>query len=188
MRICIDPGHGGKDPGAIGRLNSKEKDIVLSISLKLREMLINSKFDVILTREKDELPNNNKSSQYNLKIRCDIAKEHKCDIFVSIHCNSSKDTNAKGIETYYYKENSILLARCIQNNLTKNIHTLNRGIKKATFYVLKNSYIPSVLTEIGFISNIEEEKMMINSKYQQIYAKAIFDGIKDFVNSIKKGE
>lgn len=183
MKVCIDPGHGGKDPGAIGKNNTKEKDITLAIAKKLKFILedgTNAK--VILTRDSDILPWGEKSVKENLKARCDIANKNLVDIFVSIHCNSSKNEFARGVETFYYKtsQKGFLLAIEVQKSIVESIKTINRGVKFADFFVLRATKMPAILVECGFLSNPEEEKMLNNQNYQTQIALAIAKGIVNY--------
>lgn len=189
MRVCIDPGHGGKDPGAIGKNNTREKDITLAIAKKLKFILedgTNAK--VILTRESDILPWGEKSVKEDLKARCDIANKNLVDIFVSIHCNSSKNEFARGVETFYYKtsQKGFLLAVEVQKSIIESIKTINRGVKFADFFVLRATKMPAILIECGFLSNPEEEKMLNNQNYQTQIGLAIAKGIVNYQKNIDK--
>jgi len=189
MKVCIDPGHGGKDPGAIGKNNTKEKDITLAIAKKLKFILedgTNTK--VILTRDSDILPWGEKSVKEDLKARCDIANANLVDVFVSIHCNSSKNDSARGIETFYYKtsQKGFLLAVEVQKSIVEAVKTINRGVKFADFYVLRATKMPAILTECGFLSNPEEEKMLNNQNYQTQIALAIAKGIVNYQKNVDK--
>lgn len=180
MKVCIDPGHGGKDPGAVGRNNTKEKDITLAIAKKLKFVLedgTNAK--VILTRDSDVPPWREKNIKEDLRERCNIANRSLTDIFISIHCNSSRNESAKGVETYYYRssQRGFLLAVEVQKSIVELVQTINRGVKFASFYVLKATKMPAILVECGFLSNPEEEKLLNNQNYQTQIALAIAKGI-----------
>ncbi|MBI1976171.1 MAG: N-acetylmuramoyl-L-alanine amidase [Candidatus Omnitrophica bacterium] len=95
-KIVIDPGHGGKDPGARGRLGSKEKDIVLDVALRLRDLLVKEGIEIVMTRDKDQF--------VSLGRRAQIANENKSDFFLSVHANSSKSRSASGFEIYYLSD------------------------------------------------------------------------------------
>ncbi len=189
MKVCVDPGHGGKDPGAIGKNNTREKDITLAIAKKLKFILEDgTSAKVILTRDSDILPWGEKGVKEDLKARCDIANKNLVDIFVSIHCNSSKNESARGLETFYYKtsQRGFLLATEIQKSIVESIKTINRGIKFADFYVLRATKMPAILIECGFLSNPEEEKMLNNQNYQTQIALAIAKGIVNYQKNIDK--
>lgn len=157
--IVIDPGHGGKDSGAVGVNGILEKDVVLKIAkqiAELNETTLNNQFEIYLTRYKDTL--------ISLGDRTKLAKTLKADVFISLHCNYSDNPNARGIEVYVskkegkYSQESILLAYDLQKGLRKNLGFKSRGVKFASFQVLRetDSFFPSVLIEIGFLSNVFE--------------------------------
>lgn len=147
MKICIDPGHGGTDPGGVGN-GYNEKDINLTASLMLAACLNAQGHEVYLTRERD--------LTYSLDWRVNTANMIKADRFVSVHCNSSGgNTNARGFEVYYYpgsyegKE----LARRILDKASSLEWVTSRGVKALGFHVLKYTKMPAVLVELGFITN-----------------------------------
>lgn len=172
--IVIDPGHGGNDPGAIGINGIKEKDITLKVSYFLKDLLTSNGFGVIMARSDD--------SEILLQPRVDIANLNKADIFVSIHCNATEGQSPMGIETYYRTEQSILLAKFLHKNLINNLPTIDRGIRVRNFYVIKNTIMPSVLIEIGYITNRIEGNRLSTDSYQRDVAKSIFNGIKEYFN------
>ncbi|MEG6567552.1 N-acetylmuramoyl-L-alanine amidase [Thermoanaerobacterium saccharolyticum] len=172
MLIVVDPGHGGSDSGAIG-YGYFEKDINLSVSLKLRDVLEVNGIDVILTRDKD--------MTLELSERCDIANRNKADYFVSIHCNSFKDSSEKGTETYSYpgSTSGAKLAKGVQQAIVTNLKTTDRGVKTANFYVLHHTNMPSILVELGFITNKDDLDLLLNK--QNLYAASISNGIMNAV-------
>lgn len=181
--IVIDPGHGSYsgqylDVGAIGFSGSKEAYIVLDIALKLKELLEKQGAKVILTHTTVDDPNNP-----NLQGRATIANTSSGDLFISIHLNSSTNKDAKGTETYYWYDTSKVFAQTIQNALVSKLNTLDRGIKKSPLYVVKNvTTMPAILTEIGFISNPQEESLLKDSGFQNKVAEALLEGIERFFN------
>ncbi|MEO0203169.1 MAG: N-acetylmuramoyl-L-alanine amidase [candidate division WOR-3 bacterium] len=212
--IVIDPGHGGKDPGAIGKWGIKEKDITLAISKKVANILRREYgFKVILTRDSDIF--------LSLSERAEIAKRYNAKIFVSIHCNYFDMDNASGPETYFLStartseeravetlENSVIkyeveesdVLKYIVSDILQNIYLKesqklaffihqklsrgrkDRGVRQAGFYVLRMVYAPSVLVEVGYISNPEEAKLLIDDNYQNKLARDIAQGIIEYVN------
>ncbi len=221
LTIVLDPGHGGKDPGAVGRkLKAREKDVNLEVALKLKKLLEKELgLNVLMTRDDDRF--------VSLGDRTRFANEADADLFVSIHTNASKDSKAKGTETYYlstamtsdaravealenqvvdlyegganarskyddlgfilsdlsqteHLESSNNLAGNIQQNLIAGAGSYDRGVKQANFYVLRGAFMPSVLIELGFISNPDEEMLLTNPEYQNRLAQTIFEGIKRF--------
>jgi len=174
LKVCIDPGHGGSDPGAVGYDGDaypNEEDINLDIALKLKASLEAKNIEVIMTRTTD--------TDVTLQQRCDIANNNDCDIFVSIHCNSVVDESAHGTETYYYPTsvNGLDLAKHVQSKLVNSIGLKNRGTKSAAYYVLKHTQMPAALTEVAFISNQNEFNLLNDSAFRQKAAQGITNGI-----------
>ncbi|TDX46593.1 N-acetylmuramoyl-L-alanine amidase family protein [Orenia marismortui] len=172
MNIIIDPGHGGKDPGASGQF-SNEKDIALKISRMLYALLKKVGHKVRLTREDDSYP--------KWEDRVISTTE---DLFISIHCNACGNYEVEGIETLHYpgSEAGEKLASLIQKNLKYQTGRIDRKIKeRKDLYVLKKTRCPAVLVETGFISNPKEEISLNNAEYQYILASAVAEGIKDYL-------
>lgn len=190
--ICVDPGHGGSDPGAVGPSGAKEKDINLDIALRLKSLFDERGVLCMLTRDKDE--------DVELEPRCRIANNGAAEVFVSIHCNAAASRDAYGTEVYCFPGSTkgYQLAKCISNELLPIVPVM-RGIKEAEFYVLKNTIMPAVLVEVGFISNYTEEKALQSEGYRQLLAEAVGKGVyayfgmawptpKDKVKVIVKGK
>lgn len=157
-RIVIDVGHGGKDTGAIGINGIQEKDVVLNIAnaiLKQNNEL-EKPHDIYLTRYSDTL--------ISLSDRMKLSKALKADLFVSLHCNHSDNPDARGVEVYVtetqskHLDESVWLAFKMQDALNKKLGFESRGVKFANFQVLRETvdYCPSVLLEMGFLSNGDE--------------------------------
>lgn len=227
--VVIDPGHGGVDPGALGR-RAKEKDINMGVSKALAEMIKEEfpEVNIIFTRKTDvKIP---------LIRRATIANEAKADLFISIHSNAAKSRKAKGCETFTlgagssaeakaaamyeneaillednfeetYKgfdprssesyiifelirghdmEKSIELAEAVQKGMVKRTNLQNRGVSSAGFLVLHKTVMPSILVEVGFISNPTEEKYIASKAGQKALAKGIFDGFSSYYKAHKK--
>ena len=175
--IIIDPGHGGKDPGAVNS-GSSEKAIVLKVSNLVKQKLVAAGAKVYMTRTGDTYP--------ELSERVAYTKANYGEVFVSIHVNSATSSSAQGTETYYnistgdmYEEDK-KLATYINNEIVTNANMKNRGVKEGPFYVIRNMIIPSVLVELGFISNSEDRAKLINDKYVEIFAQSIYNGIVDY--------
>lgn len=214
--IVIDPGHGGKDPGAIGNSGLTEKEVVLDIGLKLKEMLINKMGKrVIMTRENDVF--------IPLDERSRLANGNRGELFVSIHANSSPRRHTRGIEVYllgassdkralataarenFTSEEDVNYLQIILDDLAKDFTTekslefahltmksfsgvlkkrynmVKLGVKRAPFYVLIHTDMPSILAEVSFISNPYEEGLLRRDNYRQKIAEALFEGIKDYI-------
>lgn len=157
--IVIDPGHGGKDSGAVGVNGILEKDIVLKIAKQmvvLNETVLKNKFEIYLTRFNDTL--------ISLGDRTKLAKTLKADVFISLHCNHADNPNARGLEVFVskkkgqYSRESVLLAYGLQKVIKHNLGFESRGVKFGNFQVLRESinYFPSMLLELGFLSNWDE--------------------------------
>ncbi|MBR2525404.1 N-acetylmuramoyl-L-alanine amidase [bacterium] len=175
--VVIDPGHGGIDYGAI-RSGINEKDITTDVSARVAKILKSDGFKVYLTRDEDKT--------LSLQERVDFAEENNPDIFVSIHVNSSEGTTATGIETHYYHDYSIGLAKVVHAAMAKYINSKDRGLFKSKFYVINHTTMPAILVEIGFISNEDERQDMLTEKRKQATAKAIAEGIKNYYKQQQK--
>ncbi|NME94612.1 N-acetylmuramoyl-L-alanine amidase [Clostridium cochlearium] len=184
IKVCLDAGHGGYDPGAIGPTGVKEKDVTLSITLKVGRILKQNGVDVVYTRTTDNVSWPSNESE-DLKKRCDIANAFNAQYFVSIHANSASISEAKGTEVYYSpgSVNGEKLAKYIQDEVVKATELYNRGIKTANFYVLRNTNAPAALVETGFISNPKEEQLLKSDAFQEKMAQAIAKGILRAVNN-----
>ena len=193
--IVLDAGHGGIDSGTLSSDKSVvEKEINLLITHKIRELLESSGAHVILTREDDSslyIEDGNKTIRQkyneNLKNRKQIIEDSNADMFVSIHMNALTGAGASkyyGAQTFYPagKEDSIKLSKTIQQELKRVVdNTNNREIKpRNDLYLLKDNKIPSVLIECGFLSNEKEAKLLIDEKYQEKIAWAIYVGIQNY--------
>ena len=224
--IVIDAGHGGKDPGAIGRrLHIKERDLTLSIAKKLKRILEDNGIRIMMTRDSDvSVP---------LPERVRIANSSGADLFVSIHINASRSRSMNGFECYYLSEatddnaraleafenaalktdegtviehsssldktlwdmkltenrrESAQLAGDICNSVDNSLVTRNRGVKTARFYVVKFTRIPSVLVEVGYLSNKFEELKLKDDSYADRMADVIAKGVLAYKNKYERTE
>lgn len=185
VKVVIDPGHGGYDPGAIGYSGSKEKDITLSVALAAGKILQSKGINVIYTRNSDNVSWSTDILN-DLQTRCDAANKNNADYFISIHCDSYiQNKDANGTSTYYYSLNSdaAKLAAFMQGQITNYMGTSDRGVKTANYYVIKNTNCPSILIELGFLSNPREESLLKSGFYQEKWGNAIASA---FVNYIEK--
>ena len=178
-KVVLDPGHGGTDYGAI-REGINEKDITMDLTQRVASILKSKGYKVAMTRTED--------IYIGLQDRCDFTETENPQIFVSIHVNSAVATDPYGIETHYYHEPSKELAEVIQKHLIKNISTKDRGVLKSKFYVINHTDVPAVLVETGFLSNPDERKELITEKRKQATAKAIADGIIEYLKGVNKGK
>ena len=218
--VVIDPGHGGKDPGALGHSGSSEKVIALGVAKQLQKLLERSlKVNVVLTRSDDTFIPLHKRSQ--------IALQKGGKVFISLHCNATKNRSASGVEVYFLSEaktqdaadvaqteNAVIEYEENQNeenegldnivmgllshqflkesqDLAADIHDAivnrvpnikKRGVKQANFHVMRGTManMPSVLVELGFITNKQEEKQLKTSRHQKRLAEGLYRGIKAF--------
>lgn len=196
--IGIDPGHGGIDSGAVGITGVEEDKINLSIALKLKKIIMENGGIVVMTRETEEGLYTEKSNTLkemkteDLHNRKAIIDEGNCDIFISIHLNSFEQSKYYGAQTFYHigDGDSKDLAYSIQEQLRRELDENNHRIPQETeeIFLLKERDIPSVLVECGFLSNPNEEKLLISDKYQEKIALAIYNGVVKFLinNNVDK--
>jgi N-acetylmuramoyl-L-alanine amidase len=219
-RVVIDPGHGGHDVGTHGPSGLNEKEVVLDVAKRLGTLLEDRlATEVIYTRDRD--------TYIPLEERTRIANDHKADLFLSIHANSSPYRTAAGVETYYLNfttskaamdvaarenagsERSVFdlkeilqkialkdkidesreFASTLQKSLygvsaKGNVDAKNRGIKKAPFVVLIGASMPSVLAEIGFLTNASDEALLRKPEHRQKIAEALYKGIANYAESL----
>lgn len=181
-KIMIDPGHGGPDSGAIGPDYTYEKDNNLSIALYLNDILAQAGATVIMTRTTDVSVASNYTERADLQARVDMANNIKPDFFISIHNNANDNPDKTGTSVYYsannpYAAKSAELSDAILQSITATVNTLNEGVRKADFYVLKNTKVPATLIEVAYLSNPYEEKRLENPIFQKNVAAAVFRGI-----------
>ncbi|NMM64764.1 N-acetylmuramoyl-L-alanine amidase [Clostridium sp. P21] len=183
IKVALDPGHGGYDSGAVGPTGVLEKDVNLAITLKVGKILQDNGIDVVYTRTSDNVSWPSDVGQ-DLQKRSDIANNEGVQYFVCVHANSADAPSANGTETYYMEGSTVgeKLAKSIQQELANALGLQDRGIKTAGYYVLKNTNAPAVLTEVAFISNPNEEKLLNSDSFQNKAAKAIATGILKVVN------
>lgn len=180
--IVVDPGHGGSNPGAVGN-NTIEADNNLAVGLKLRDKLTSAGAKVIMTRDTDRTvaPEGSSLGQ-ELEARVNLAEKNNADIFVSIHSNSNPDENIYGAMTFYHSGKSPDLALEVQSALVKETNATDKGTSPATFYVLRNTTMPGILVEMGFVSNAEESARLQNDSYRNRVAQGVFNGIVKYFN------
>lgn len=183
--IVLDPGHGGSDPGAVGRvLGVTDAEIGLNVGQRLRDLLEASGATVIMTRNTD--------IRVGLNDRPTMANEAEADLFVSIHGNSATNTAACGIQVYYYapSTNANLYAQSyVRKELASKVSAglqattgTTSDVRTANYAVLRENDRPSILVETGFLSNAEEEALLAQDSYRQKLAQGIYDGIVAYLN------
>ena len=190
-QVLIDPGHGGIDGGAVSKNGTLEKDLNLSIGLKLKDELMIRDYDVIMTRKKDEgLYTEGKKTirqkkNEDLRTRCELKEHTNNDMFISIHMNMFTESKYKGAQVWYSKnEPSKRLAKILMEKLKEKLDPNNERIEKETDGKIKvlncSKNVPSVIIECGFLSNPEEEKLLLNEEYQFKVVEAICDAIDEY--------
>lgn len=188
VTIIIDAGHGGIDPGAVAN-NLVEKDLNLSIALKLKDFLSISGYNVITTRSSDTaLAKANASSRYkkeDLNQRIKLAEDTENAIFISIHMNKFESPTASGLQTFYSANNdeSLKFANCVQDS-SKILEPNNkREVKQdnGDIYILDNISKPSILVECGFLSNKSDAEKLKDEEYQNKLAFSIYTGIINYL-------
>jgi len=180
FKLTIDPGHGGKDPGAVGPTGVQEKVITLAVAKKVAAIL-QPVMSVTLTRYADIRLSENLS--VDLTKRAELANSSLSDVFVSIHVNAAIGPAAHGTETHCYPGSikGAVLAQCLQDRLVPALGLTDRGTKQSNFAVLRQSKMPAALVELAFISNLVEEKLLQSEDFQNRAALAIAHGICDFL-------
>lgn len=185
--VTIDPGHGGRDPGTIYQ-NILEKNLNLEISLKLEKELLKQGATVYMIRRSDiDLssiydPNKKRGDLYR---RLLLIKENKSDLYISIHINWYENSKYKGAEVLYnsINKNNKILAEEIMNQFKDNLNS-NRNIHSTDLYLYKNTTVPGVLVECGYLSNYQERKLLVDEEHQKNIAKAITRGIINYTKTI----
>ena len=191
ISVVIDAGHGGIDGGALGISgNVYESDINLEIAFKLQAYFKTAQIGVIMTRsDKNGLYGSTESGfkKRDMLKRKEIIEASGADMVISIHLNKYPTNSRKGAQVFFKQdcEKGITIANCIQKQLNTNIN-LNRSYStlKGDYYILNCSNIPSVIVECGFISNAEEEQLLITADYQDKLAYNIFAGAIDYLTGI----
>ena len=189
--ICIDPGHGGTDVGAVGRVGNKdvyEKDITLSIALPLRDLLTKAGAKVVMTRSTDKDVYGPWADPVpELQARCDIANEAHANAFISIHIDSFANPSVDGTTAYYNAKSSqdLLLAQMLHQATLNSLYIPDRGVKSNDFYVNVHTAMPSVLMEMGFITNTHRAQMLTSNWAPKSIAKSLFNGIVNYFAAIE---
>ena len=201
LKIMLDPGHGGSDSGAVSACGQiKEKDINLAITLKTGKILKKAGFDVCYTRTNDR--------DCSLTERSRAASSQKAELFVSIHVNKAANTNACGVETFVLTPSgyagtaagspprgwqignkndyhSNLLGYCIQKSAIGDSNIFDRGLKRQSFFVLRETYCPAALLEVGFISNPDDLKNLQCAQWRKECAERLAKGIIEYCQKVE---
>ncbi|BAZ85315.1 N-acetylmuramoyl-L-alanine amidase [Dolichospermum compactum] len=174
--VIIDPGHGGKDSGAIGIGGVQEKNVILPIGKRIAEVLERNGIQVIMTRDSDYF--------VTLPGRVTMAQRANADVFVSIHANSAGESRPEvsGLETYHY-DSGLTLAQIVHSKILQSLNVRDRKVRKARFYVLRKTSMPSILVETGFLTGRDDAAKLRTSAYQNQMADAIAQGILQYLKS-----
>jgi N-acetylmuramoyl-L-alanine amidase len=172
--IVLDAGHGGVDMGACGRQGVREKDINLEVTVRLKELLEEAGAKVVLTRIDD--------SFISLYERPFFANYLFCNLFISIHTNFHSNFNINGIEVYYHsgRNDAKKLAEKVLKGLVAKTKLNSRGVKANDFCVTRETQMPSILVELGYLSNFQEESLLKTADFRIKAAEGIFEGIMEF--------
>ncbi len=190
LRIVVDAGHGGIDPGKVGINDALEKDVNLAIAKKLEKKLTKKGIDVVMTRTDDsglysESSTNKKVE--DMQKRCKLICDAEPLFTVSIHQNSYITEDIKGAQVFYYGQSAEgkELAETIQKSLIENADPDNKRAAKAneSYYLLKKTSSPTVIVECGFLSNSEEAALLITPEYQDTLVDAICKGILNYIEA-----
>jgi N-acetylmuramoyl-L-alanine amidase len=175
--IALDPGHGGRDPGAVGVDGILEKDIVLLVAHQVRRLLQERGYEVVMTRTDDR--------EVLLRPRVDIAVQANATLLVSIHANALDRSSVHGIETYYLRPDSAELAAILHRSLVRATGAADRGVRRARFFMVRETPVgmPSVLLELGYVTSPTEGRKLATPEYQAILARAIAEGIETFLRN-----
>ncbi len=181
MRIGIDPGHGGRDPGAIGPTRLYEKDVTLGISLELGRLLKKAGLEPVLTRTDDRT--------VELITRSALLNNTKCDLAISVHINSATRQEANYISTFIQAQGGQAeqLAKRVQAELVQTTGWEDGGVRVKNLHMTRETVMPAILCECGFISNPEQERQLRDVTMQKKIAQAIADGILDYLGKEKGG-
>lgn len=187
--VCVDPGHGGTDPGKVGINGQLEKDINLAIAKKLKTYLEASDVTVVLTRDKDMglySSGDAHKKMADMRERCQLIEEVKPDLVISIHQNSYHEEAIRGGQVFYYKTSvrGKKLAQILQERFDYVLGDANKRQAKANdnYYLLLHVKEPIIIAECGFLSNWEEAEKLETKEYQDRLAWTLHMGIMEYLN------
>jgi N-acetylmuramoyl-L-alanine amidase len=173
--VVIDPGHGGRDPGAVGIGGLQEKQVIFPISQRVAQLLEAQGIVVVMTRREDVA--------VDLQARADIANRAQANVFVSIHANaiSMSRPDVNGIETYHASESGRRLAATLQASMLAATGMRDRGVKQARFVVLRQTTMPAALVEVGFVTGAADAPRLADPAWRETMAQAIARGILQYL-------
>ncbi len=177
--IAVDPGHGGADPGAIGPAGLREAGVTLDVADKLVQLLALTGAKAFTTRSGNEF--------VSLRQRVEMANQREAIFLQSVHCNSYSNADVQGTESYFYNNwEGQKAAASVQAQLVSELSTRDRGVRQASFFVLRHATMPAVLSEVAFISNPDEENRLGMSFFRLKAALALFRGTRTYLESVPK--
>ena len=172
-KIVIDPGHGGDDPGAVVTFSEKhEADHTLTTALLLKKELEDLGATVILTRDSDK--------SVSLENRAQLSNREQANAFISLHFDSGPNPNASGTTGYYFAATSENLAQTVNKYIARNLPVKSQGTKFQNFLVLRENKQPSILLELGYLNNVEDNKLIESTEYRENIAKSIASALKEY--------
>lgn len=187
--VLIDPGHGGSDPGSIGyKTKIHEADLNLKFSKMLKSKLLDAGVNVLMTREDENAMiegSGRKWKKADMEARKEFIKKTRPNLVISLHQNSYTNHTLRGAQVFYDKTSEISkqIAECIQNEFKNNLDKCIKATSPGDYFMLKCSAAPSVIVECGFLSNAEEEQLLINDEYQEKIINCIYKGIITFLQT-----
>ncbi len=169
--VALDPGHGGRDPGAVGIGGLQEKQVIFPISQQVAAILRQQGVEVVMTRNSD--------IELDLDPRVQVAERADADLFVSIHANaiSLSRPDVNGLETYYYSNAGARFARTVHDTVLRTMGMSDRRVRQARFYVIRRTSMPAILIEVGFVTGAEDIHNLRNPEWRSRMADAIARGI-----------
>ena len=186
--IVVDPGHGGEDPGKVGINDVLEKDLNLQIAKKVKKLLEEAGIKIVMTRTNDKVPDAKKE---DLNQRVQLINDTKPKLALCIHQNSYPDAKIKGAQVFYHTitPEAEDVASIVQEQLRTVDPTNTRQIKENdTYFMLKNTQVPTIIVECGFLTNPDEAAKLTQEDYQDKLAQAICEGVVKWLNGDGEGE
>jgi len=174
--VVLDPGHGGRDVGAAGINGLPEKEFTLSLAQKVRDLFgKEEQIQVYMTRDDDTFISTQDGFRPN------YANNLKADLFVSIHGNSFSSASVSGTESYYHDLSSRQFAAIVHKHVARATGLRDRGLRRKDLFVLRDTHMPAVLLEIGYLTNPHDERLLGDENFQEKVAEAVVRGVKEYL-------
>ncbi|MBQ7569095.1 N-acetylmuramoyl-L-alanine amidase [bacterium] len=183
--IVLDPGHGGGDSGCLNRgLGLQEKDITLDVAWRLRTLLEENGWTVLMTRETDtDVSWRHSPDTVELQARCDVANDNNAMWFISLHCNANTSSGVNGSSVYWYKRADKSLAKGLQSALGSSLGLRDMGLLRDGFYVLRHTAMPACLIEMAFLTNPYDAKLLGQESFRQRIAENLAEAIESLAEN-----